>query len=54
MAPLKVALNIKKRIVKEIQQNNISMMCFSMRGYYIFKVLAYGIYHRGGQLVERS
>ena len=52
MAPLKVSLDIKKRSVKEKRQNNSSLLSYTMRGEYNFRHLAYGVHHRGVQLVE--
>ena len=52
MATLKVALDVKKRSVKEKHQKNISLLSSYMRGKYILVPIDYGVHYRGVQLVE--
>ena len=52
MAPLKAALDTKKRSIKEKQQKNSSLLSYSMRRDYTLEPVDYDVHHRDVKLVE--
>ena len=52
MAPLKVAPDIKNKSVKDKRQKNSSLLSSDMSWGYSLKPVAYGVHHRGFQLVD--